>query len=401
MARRPKLKALVRENFNAEALGCQCSVCPYKALGAKPVTPPSTASNLVVIGPEPSRYDDKHGKFIPSSQSKLLSSSLANYGCHEYVYRPVTLCRAPEGAKENERAEAIRCCAGQRDAAINDARQRSRAGGGERVWALALGPEAHSALTDKLPGSLEAWAGAPQSVQDGLSVISTWDPGYVLNPKGTRYALVWSKHLERVVKFAGGQLKAFEWPKDVVDDCTRELEKIAEVAESGGEVSVDIETRSLGLDSAISCVGFATSGNACCVQLPLSSVDEKLVRRILSSGVMVGQNISAFDRRVLKRAGYELTPYYEDTMLAASILDPQLPKNLGALASAEFHASAHKAEFKTDRESGIMLGDWTSTDPAVERERRIYCLRDSYITFLLWQVQKRRLSEYGAENAGL
>jgi hypothetical protein len=109
---------------------------------------------------------------------------------------------------------------------------------------------------------------------------------------------------------------------------------------------------------------------------------------------MVGQNISAFDRPVLQHHGYELTPRYEDSLLAASILDPQLPKNLGALVSAEVHAEAHKAAFKADKETGVMSGMWDSTDPAVERERRIYCLRDSYVTLLVWQRQKQRLREY-------
>jgi hypothetical protein len=109
---------------------------------------------------------------------------------------------------------------------------------------------------------------------------------------------------------------------------------------------------------------------------------------------MVGQNISSFDRRVLAHHGYALTPHYEDTLLAASILDPQLPKNLSALVGSEFHAEAHKAAFKADKETGVMSGMWESTDPAVERERRIYCLRDAYMTLLVWQRQRQRLKEY-------
>jgi DNA polymerase I-like protein with 3'-5' exonuclease and polymerase domains len=109
---------------------------------------------------------------------------------------------------------------------------------------------------------------------------------------------------------------------------------------------------------------------------------------------MVGQNLAAFDRRVLSRAGYVLTDKWEDTMLAASILDPQLPKNLGFLSSSEFHNEAWKAEHKTDVETGVMTGNWDSRDPDVERERRVYCARDAYVTLLLWNRQKQRLSEY-------
>jgi DNA polymerase-1 len=84
-------------------------------------------------------------------------------------------------------------------------------------------------------------------------------------------------------------------------------------------------------------------------------------------------------------------------MLAASILDPQLDKNLGFLVNADFHAEAHKAAFKTDKETGIQQGTWDSTDPAVERERREYCLKDAYTTLLVWQRQKERLAEYGQQ----
>jgi DNA polymerase-1 len=84
-------------------------------------------------------------------------------------------------------------------------------------------------------------------------------------------------------------------------------------------------------------------------------------------------------------------------MLAASILDPQLDKNLGYLVNAEFHAQAHTAAYKTDKETGLPQGTWDSTDPAVERERREYCLKDAYTTLLVWQRQKERLQTYGRQ----
>lgn len=109
---------------------------------------------------------------------------------------------------------------------------------------------------------------------------------------------------------------------------------------------------------------------------------------------MCGQNFLFFDRQVLAHHGYALTPHWEDTLLAASILDPQLPRNLGALVANEFHAEAHKAAFRSDKESGVLSG-WESTDLAVERERRVYCLKDAYTTLLLWKRQKERLKDYG------
>jgi hypothetical protein len=246
-------------------------------------------------------------------------------------------------------------------------------------------------------GNFDDWIGAPLDGQwGGVRVIPTWGPGFILKADGSRFGGVFGAHVWRAAYLATGRLGDFEWPEVVVDgpELGQVLVRIRDAVLSGGVVSVDIETRGLGLTSEISCIGFATDRDSCCIQLPCSAEDDALVRAILSNGTMVGQNISAFDRGVLSHHGYALTPHYEDTLLAASILDPQLPKNLGALVSSEYHAEAHKAAFKADKETGVLQGMWDSTDPGVERERRIYCQRDAYMTLMVWNRMKQRLKEY-------
>jgi hypothetical protein len=269
-------------------------------------------------------------------------------------------------------------------------------GPGERKWVLSLGSEAFRATTGKL-ANLDDWIGAPLDGQwAGVRVIPTWSPGFILKADGSRFGGVFGTHVWRAAYLATGRLPEFEWPEVVVDgpELGQVLVRIRDAVLSGGVVSVDIETRGLGLTSEISCIGFATDRDSCCIQLPCSAEDDALVRAILSNGTMVGQNISAFDRGVLAHHGYALTPHYEDTLLAASILDPQTPKGLGFLVSAEFQAEAHKAEHKYDKETGVLRGDWDSTDPVVERNRRIYCMRDAYVTLKVWERQKQRLKEY-------
>lgn len=321
---------------------------------------------------------------------------MASCGASNVSYVYATACRRPEGAT-NKDVEAARKSCSQRLAAEVDAVRQDRPAG-ELFWVLALGETAFKATTGK-SGASDAWRGSPLVGElAATKVIATWDPYQIATPKGRRYAAVWVGHLDRYVKLATGQLPPFEWPEIVVDGgavLEASLRAILDGARAGGTVSVDLETRGLGLDSAISCIGLASDRGACCIQLPPSVPNDLLVREILSCGVMLGQNLAAFDRRVLARAGYALTDKWEDTLIAASILDPQLDKNLGFLVNAEFHAEAHKAAFKTDRETGIQQGTWDSTDPEVERERREYCLKDAYTTLLLWHVQKRRLKEYG------
>lgn len=376
----------------------QCSICPYQALGGRSPCKPRTQSNsrFLVILDQPDPASVKHGELRTTASQKLLEKSMASCGATDVSYLYATACRRPEGASDKDVEAAIQACAPRLQNELNAFRGEGRAG--EPFWVLSLGDLAFRAATGKT-GSAEPWRGSPVVGEiPGTKVIASWDPYQIGTAKGSRYAAVWVTHLDRYVKLATGQLPPFEWPEVIVDEgqkLTATLEAIAQHAEAGGEVSTDIETRGLGLDSAISCMGFSCESASACVQLPASLRDGEFISRILRAGVMVSQNGAAFDRRVLARAGYELTPRWDDTMLAASILDPQLDKNLGFLVNAEFHAEAHKAAFKTDKETGIQQGTWDSTDPAVERERREYCLKDAYTTLLLWQRQKERFQTYG------
>lgn len=395
MRRRPGIKAADRTSYDAEAAGALCKDCRFKALGASPVRPPQGRGKLVIVDSYPTAYDDKAGHEVPTRASRLLDNTLTEIGATDVCRTWATLCHPPETSDESDLKQAIGCCKPrlerelEQSSPINETTQRR--------WILALGDEAFWVTTGKM-GSSESWKGSPvASVFANTKVLPSYQPRHVLSKEGRKLGRLFYKHVERAVAFAVGQLGDFEWPADIVDDgpeldaC---LESLAVHAEAGGEYAFDIETRGLDLTSDISCISFATPERSCCVQLPSRRYDA-LIRRILSSGHAVGQNISAFDRRCLAKHGYELTPYYEDTLLAASILDPQLPKNLGALVGAEFHADAHKASFKADKETGILQGDWLSTDPEVERARRIYCLRDSYTTLLVWHVQRDRLALYG------
>lgn len=380
-----------------EPVQAACGSCPYQALGGRSPCKPRTNSNsrFLVILDQPDPASVRHGELRDTVSQKLLANSLAASGATDVSYLYVTACRRPEGASDKDVEQAIQSCRPRLEAEIDAARQSSHVDDSSRKWLLALGENAFRSVSGKL-GSSDAWRGSPiDTVRLGEKAIPSWDPYIVNTAKGSRYAAVWVTHLDRYVKLATGQLGDFQWPEIVVDDVSNALEYIALAAEAGEEVSTDIETRGLGLESAISCIGFSTLRQSACVQFAPSERDGLLIRRILASGVMVGQNLAAFDRRVLARAGYKLTDRWEDTMLAASILDPQLDKNLGFLVNAEFHAEAHKAAFKTDKETGIQQGTWDSTDPAVERDRREYCLKDAYTTLLLWQRQKERLQSYG------
>lgn len=401
--RRRLPKAKERQQFDARAAGARCSLCPL-SVSCKPVAPRIVpGAKLTVVESWPARSEDERGEPTRHPASELLRKNLQAANVEDYSYSWAILCRPPKGTTKKDIDVAIECCQPrlQRDVAPEQASIDS--GVSERKWILALGPEAFKATTGKL--QLDPWVGAPtDAIWEGARCIPTYSPGWILKPDGSAYAPTFATHLWRAAYLCDGRLKDWEWPPDIVDEgeaLTFTLASLARRAACGEEISVDIETRGKGTKAEISCIGFAADWqetnniHACCIQLPFKNPrDEELVRQILRKGVMLGQFITNFDRPCLDHHGYDLTPHYEDTLLAASILDPQVPKGLGFLTSSEFHAPAHKAEFKTDKDTGVMQGDWDSRDPEVERRRRIYCLRDAFVTLLVRKRQKQRLAEY-------
>lgn len=399
MKRRPSVRQAERTVFDAEAAGSQCSECRFKALGAVPVKPEGGRGSLVIVDSFPTAYDDKAGHCVPTKASRLLDNTLAELKVYGVVKTWATLCHPPETSDESDLKQAIGCCKPRLERELEQSSPINETT--KRRWILALGDEAFWVTTGKV-GSSESWKGSPvTSVFANTKVLSSWQPRQVISKEGRKLGRLFFRHVERAVRFAQGQLGDFEWGEEFVDsgpELLEALQKIADYADAGNEYGFDLEADGLALTSKISCFAFAIPGMSVCFELPCSSEEDKFARRIFRSpGVMVTQNGSAYDRRVLKKQAYELGENYDDTLLAASILDPQLKKDLQSLVSAEFHSEAWKSEFKKDAETGVLTGDiWGSTDPKVARERRVYSGRDANSTLQIWFVQKQRLSLYEA-----
>lgn len=381
-----------------EPVGARCGSCPYTALGGREPVKPRTNSNsrFLVVLDQPDPASVRHGELRTTASQRLLEKSLAESGATDVNYLYAAACRRPEGAKDKDVAEAIRACKPRLEAEIEQANPQG--GGDELRWLLTLGNASFQSVTGK-SGSADAWLGSPVAAElAGTKVIPSWDPYYIGTPKGSRYAAVFTTHIDRYVKLTTGQLPPFQWGEEVVDSgpgMLSALQRILDAARTGQKVAVDIETNGKGTDSKITCVGLAIRGLSACAQYPFLPEEQELFFEILRVAHTVMQNGRSFDSKVLTKHGFKLEGPWDDTLLAASILDPQLPRNLGFLVNSEFHAEAHKAEFKTDQETGVLEGIWDSTDPAIQRERRIYCGRDAVTTELVWGVQEERLSRYG------
>jgi uracil-DNA glycosylase len=371
-------------------------LCPLSRT-CQPVKPrlnPNAA--LTVVESWPARSEDERGEPTRHPASELLRKNLASAGVDEYGYTYAILCRPPKGTTKKDIDAAIECCQPRLQSDVAPEQDSEHERGGERRWVLSLGAEAFRATTGKL-ASLDAWVGAPLDAQwPGVRCVPTWSPGWILKPDGSAFAPVFASHVWRAAYLSDGRLPGWDWGRLVIADTLEPLREIMAAIQRGQPYAMDIEADGKGFGANITCIGFAVEGLAVSVALPFESKEvEQAVRIILLNGTMLTQNGSSYDREMLRRKGFALTPRYEDCLLAASILDPQLPKNLGFLTSSEFSAEAHKSNFRQDKESGIVADLWSATDPETIRKRLEYNAKDCVVTLLVWGVQQKRLAAYG------
>lgn len=142
------------------------------------------------------------------------------------------------------------------------------------------------------------------------------------------------------------------------------------------------------------CISFCFDGNES-VTIPLLdwniSQDDRVlmayeVAKLLASPIpKVNQNIK-FDWKKLERLGFFVNNVVGDTMLAASVLYAEFPKNLGFLTSLYTDMPYFKDEGK-------------QFDPALHHRDRLYtyCAKDSLSTHKIYSQQKPEMVEHGVE----
>jgi len=158
----------------------------------------------------------------------------------------------------------------------------------------------------------------------------------------------------------------------------------------GGFLVFDIET----YFQIPICISFCFDGyESVCVPLMDQSIDSdhrvlmmELVDRMLRSPIpKVNQNIK-YDWKILERWGYKVNNVIGDTMLAASTLYCEFPKNLGFLTSIYTELPYFKDEGK-------------EFDPEKSKRDRyyLYNAKDSLATSQIYSTQKQELKELGTE----
>lgn len=405
MPRRDAKKKIARPRYDAVAAGAKCSECPL-AKTVQPIEPPGLRQypgkgRLAVILDCPSLYESDKGHVLDTSANRLLKETLT-YVNAGHVYTTYACLCSTAGASDADIQRAVLSCKPRLQAELDAFEARGRGDSSQPQWRLLLGGLAWQSLAaDTFRGDRHSWYGSPlvfpnTEGNQPTSAIASRSPTELTTKAGRRHTGHWTKHVERAAMLADGRLSRFEWPEIVTDACTPALHRVLKEIREGRDWGFDIETDGLTKDANISCVSIAVETLSVCVQLPMTIEEEVIVREILTFKGMCGQNIGYYDRPLLEYQGWVLHPEFNDTLFAASVLDPQMDKDLHSLIAGEFAAEAHKAGFKTDVDTGVLQGNiWSSTDPKIAKERRLYCAKDSYTSLLIWLVQKQRLAAYG------
>jgi hypothetical protein len=396
-----------RPQFDAVAAGARCFECPLAKSG-KPVAPPGLqqypgTGRLAIVQDSPSSYEAEKGMVLDTAANRLLKGTL-EYANAGHVYSTYACLCDTRGASDQELQQAVISCKPRMQAELDAFEAGGTSNSGKPQWRLILGGLAWQSLAaDAFRGDRHSWYGSPLVLRDSsgdkpTSAIASRYPGELVTKGGRRHVGQWTKHVQRAVMLADGRLDKFEWPKESVDvgECVPALKRIVRAIRRGAQYGFDLESDGLEYLSNISCMAVALPKESVCVQFPPTADEKVLLVELLRLPGMVGHNIAYFDRPLLQYQGWQLHDTFFDTMFAASILDPQQDKDLHSVVAGEFAAEAWKAGFKTDVDTGVLQGGiWGSTDPAVARERRVYCVRDAYTSLLAGQVQKTRLQTYG------
>jgi len=167
---------------------------------------------------------------------------------------------------------------------------------------------------------------------------------------------------------------------------------IAKQVEDGGFLVIDIETY-CGIPT---CISFCFDGNESCTAPLLDrdiSIDERMLMvhetaKLLALPIpKVNQNIKFDWKKLEQRTRIRVNNIVGDTLLAASCLYPEFPKNLGFLTSLYTDMPYFKDEGK-------------QFDPSIHNRERlyIYCAKDSLSTHKIYTNQIKELKETGTED---
>ncbi len=141
------------------------------------------------------------------------------------------------------------------------------------------------------------------------------------------------------------------------------------------------------LDDQGICIPFYSQGT----QKYWNTIDELKIKEALFGAIkrnrIIGQNAAGFDVPMMKKNwGIDYVKLYADTMVAHSLVMPELPHGLAFMSSMFTDLSPYKYEFGESKEQKDDVDKWERVQDMPDMELRIYNLLDCFATALVWQA---------------
>lgn len=234
--------------------------------------------------------------------------------------------------------------------------------------------------------------------KDGVYVcktIATYHPAYILRVP-EEYP-IFQHDFQRMVADASFPELRYKKREYVIDPDPATLLVYIEKIRRRGVVSVDIETYTSQYpgDAGIVCVGFGLSDELA-VCLPWNTSNTYFIKDILEdTSIRKVFHFGAFDTEKLYNAGIICNGYHFDTIVAQHVLEPELPRGLGFLASIYTREPYYKKEGRGEIPDDTKV--WSARTN--KTDLYIYNCKDCCVTYEIYKIMEmelvsRKLTDY-------
>ena len=388
--------------IDAEALGANCPICPLN--GQLPVAPTvpvnGAAPKITVLLDEPADIDDLAGKAAHGKAGVFLHHiwSTLNVKREEAAVRNATMCSPPKKVGQGELKAAVECCRGRLQRELRE--DGSIGVSSVRPLVLVCGSRALQSISGKT--SVDDWRGFPvQPLSPGETstvFFPTYHPRDVI--KKPQLWHIFRRDLKVAWDYAHGAVAPLRWPPLYLDNDTGAREFLFDICErlEAGEqidVGVDVETKG-DWTTRLLLVGIATTEGSTSLLFPFA--DEHLstyARFILAhpNATLVVQN-GNHDALSLEKHGFQLSARRWDTIVAGRVCYPDLPHDLGFLATLFFFIDRWKSEFHAGSSNDAKGGEgWDKyLVPSRLDSFLLYNAKDALSQILMKKPLEKRLA---------
>jgi len=409
----PRRKRLPQ--VDARALGAECDTCPLD--GQSPTLPTVPPDNrppkVTVVLDGPTELDNIKGRAGQGKSAVFLHHiwSRLNVKREEAAVRSATMCW-PEGkVGDGALKAAVTSCRPRLAKELERDGPPSIGSVSGRDLVLLCGSKALQSITGKT--SIDDWRGFPVhplasgETQDQTTDLQS-DSGPIYFPTYAPKDVLAKPQLWHIFKrdlrvawdYSHGRIAPLEWPDLYLDNATEAsgfLVNICERLEAGEQIDVGVDVETKGdWTTRLLLVGIATTEGSASMLYPFA--DEHLdayVRFILAhpNATLVVQN-GNHDRLSLEKHGFKCGNKWWDTIVAGRVAYPDLPHDLGFLATLFFFVDRWKSNFHAGSSNDAKGGEGWDRYLHVDRLESFlrYNAKDALSQVLMKKPLKERLA---------